>query len=866
MKTTTRKILLSLDFCFALMSARAQYVTIPDTNFVNWLNANGFSGCMMGNQMDTTCSAVVSVTFLNISNANIQDFTGISYFDSVKVFFCYSNLMTSFPNLPSQLNELYCSNNNLTSLPNLPPQLKVLYCSSNNLTSLPMLPSQLQALICDVNRLSSLPTLPPNLTALWTSFNPLDSLPILPASLLELKCDYDSLFSLPPLPPQLLNIYCSYNYLTSIPILPLSLCTLDCFENAINYLPQLPPSLVVLDCWSNQLDSLPILPNSLKALQCFNNHLSFLPQLPDSLIALSCGYNQLTNLPDLPYSLISLSCGYNQLTNLPDLPDSLNSLHIAANPINCLPPIKKIQYFNWSNTGITCLPNIITVNSANPSITTIPICDLFNSNNCHVYWNISGVNYGDTMSNCSIDQNEPFLKNIKLKLFQNGSLIQETFTSDLGQYSFDTDTGTYVYTVDTNSLPFLINCPPSGIQTSVLTIADSMDFNMDFGLQCKPGFDVGVTSIQRTSGRFRPGNNATVNILAGDISNHYNMHCATGVSGTVTVIINGPASYINATAGALTPVVTGNNLVYTISDFGTVNFQNDFSFVVQTDTTAQIGQQVCFDVSVTPLSGDNNTANNNYTQCFTVTNSYDPNEKEVYPSGSIDTSQNELTYTIYFQNTGNDTALHVYLLDTLDSDIDESSIQLLAYSHEPLVQVMGNVVKFNFPNINLPDSTTDEPNSHGYVQYRVRLNDGLVPGTVINNTAYIYFDFNAPVVTNTTFNQIDIITDLTHAPQPPKGEKGAVAEIYPNPVVSGGELKIIFTSPPTPLQKRGEPMLAIFNIYDFSGRNVFAKTVLSAPQTQSIALPPLAAGIYNCVFRYSNGSSHKKLVVINKEK
>jgi hypothetical protein len=50
------------------------------------------------------------------------------------------------------------------------------------------------------------------------------------------------------------------------------------------------------------------------------------------------------------------------------------------------------------------------------------------------------------------------------------------------------------------------------------------------------------------------------------------------------------------------------------------------------------------------------------------------------------------------------------------------------------------------------DSTNDEPNSHGYVQYKVKVKDNATVGTVINNTAFIYFDFNAPVVTNTTTN------------------------------------------------------------------------------------------------------------------
>src|SRR5204863_1735372 len=114
-----------------------------------------------------------------------------------------------------------------------------------------------------------------------------------------------------------------------------------------------------------------------------------------------------------------------------------------------------------------------------------------------------------------------------------------------------------------------------------------------------------------------------------------------------------------------------------------------------------------------------------------------------------------LTYTIHFQNTGNADAEHIYITDTLDANLDLSTFQLLAYSHRPLVQILdGGIARFNFPNINLPDSNSNEPASHGYVQYKIKMKDNATVGTQINNTAYIYFDFNAPVVTNTTINTV----------------------------------------------------------------------------------------------------------------
>ncbi len=878
------------------MSANAQYVTIPDANFVSWLNNNGYASCMNGNQMDTTCNAVINATTVNCASNNISDLTGISYFDNLITLGCTNNQLTALPGLPASLNNLYCDGNYLLILPTLPPALISLNCEANQLTSLPAIPASLNSLVCGDNQLTSfptipsslqvlhcndnlfttLPTLPNSLTNLDCASNDLTSLSALPATLTNLRCQSNILTSLPGLPASLGALQCEANQLTALPSLPLSLYFLDCGGNPLTVLPALPPSLSTLACWGNQLTSLQTLPASLIYFDCSNNQLNMLPSLPGLLRYLYCSNTQLTSLPLLPTTLNELYCDGNQLTSLPVLPSSLTYLEcrnnlltslpalpshmdwlaIQDNPnLTCLPPIDSIDEFNWYGTAVSCMPNIIYITvSALPPVTSFPLCDLINQNNCTVYWNLSGRAFTDANTNCVVDSNEFLQNNIKLNLYQGGSLLQQTFSDEMGRYSFDTDTGNYTYSVDTSGLPVIFNCPIAGFYATYVTSANSLFYNKDFSLECKPGFDVGVSSVVLTSGIFRPANFATVNVSAGDMSNLYNLHCAAGVNGTVRVIINGPASFSSIVAGALTPVVNGDTLIYTIADFGLVNMLTDFGISVQTDTTAQLGSQVCFNVTVLPLTGDNNTTNNNYTHCYTVVNSYDPNDKQVSPSGITDTSQHELTYTIRFQNTGNAPAQHIYILDTLDNDIDESSIQLLAYSHEPLVQVIGNVMKFNFPNINLVDSVTYEPNSHGYVQYRVKLNDGLVPGTVINNTAYIYFDFNSPVVTNTTFNQVDIVTDLTLPPRPLKGEM--VADIYPNPIVSGGELKIVFST-----GKEEEGMLAI---YDMSGRKVFAKSIFSSSQSQKVGLPLIAAGVYECVVSYAGGKMHKKMVISEK--
>ena len=68
--------------------------------------------------------------------------------------------------------------------------------------------------------------------------------------------------------------------------------------------------------------------------------------------------------------------------------------------------------------------------------------------------------------------------------------------------------------------------------------------------------------------------------------------------------------------------------------------------------------------------------------------------------------------------------------------------------------VNNNVLEFTFSNILLPDSNVNEQASHGSVMYTIRQNISNVIGDTIENTANIYFDFNAPVITNTAISPI----------------------------------------------------------------------------------------------------------------
>lgn len=143
-----------------------------------------------------------------------------------------------------------------------------------------------------------------------------------------------------------------------------------------------------------------------------------------------------------------------------------------------------------------------------------------------------------------------------------------------------------------------------------------------------------------------------------------------------------------------------------------------------------------------------------------MTCAYDPNDKQAFPMGYHDDhlilNGTEIEYLVRFQNTGNAPATNVLVTDTIDENLDLSSFSLMANSHSVVATIKPEirVIEFLFENIMLPDSTNNEPESHGFVSYLISPNESLEPGTEINNTANIYFDNNPPIITNTTWHTI----------------------------------------------------------------------------------------------------------------
>ena len=176
-----------------------------------------------------------------------------------------------------------------------------------------------------------------------------------------------------------------------------------------------------------------------------------------------------------------------------------------------------------------------------------------------------------------------------------------------------------------------------------------------------------------------------------------------------------------------------------------------------TDTAAIIGDTACFPVSVT--SDTVNPNNNEDTWCLIIDGPWDPNNKTV-SSPDMEMNGNTApdskhTYRVNFQNTGTAPAVNVYILDSISNKLNLETFEVLASSHDMTPQLVDErVIRFNFKDINLVDSNANEPESHGFLIYSIEMKESLPIGTEIHNTAHIFFDYNAPIVTthNSEYN------------------------------------------------------------------------------------------------------------------
>jgi uncharacterized repeat protein (TIGR01451 family) len=392
---------------------------------------------------------------------------------------------------------------------------------------------------------------------------------------------------------------------------------------------------------------------------------------------------------------------------------------------------------------------------------------------------ICGTVYFDANNNGVQDANTEFgIANAQVQLLFNGAIFT-TFTDQNGNYCIFRPAGTYIIRVAASVYQGgTVN--PASITLPATTVG-TVYSNNNFGVYFQPGscnLAVNLTPHTTVTAGFAAWYDVVVTNVGSSVT-----------SGTLNMFYDPTLVFTSSSPAQTTHNASTHTLTWNLANLypgQQVSFWVNFSAL----TTTAIGYPAFNLVNViTNNCNDVNLNNNVDTVHQVATASWDPNNKLVEPigdgvDGKIRANQ-EMFYTINFQNTGTAPAVNVVLHDDIETTLDISTFRMLEASHPYVVQIDGREVVWRFSNIMLPDSTNDEPNSHGYVRFAISQVPDLTQGTQITNSAAIYFDFNEPVLTNTALNTIDYSVSVENL------EAGnVVVALQPNPFKDFTTIKI----------------------------------------------------------------------------
>lgn len=440
---------------------------------------------------------------------------------------------------------------------------------------------------------------------------------------------------------------------------------------------------------------------------------------------------------------------------------------------------------------------------------------------------INGTVYHDANDNCIADGDlvlEGMIIRADLEPVQPGVQPYYATTDAFGMYMFDIPYGTYTLT-QTNNVNYGDHCNSGGI--SVTTNSSNMSsFNNDF-LDSLTSYVNANVHIWASAIRPGFGTRHYVNVR----------NIGAGLASGVLQVVY-PGSQLTYTTANPTPDnINGDTLSWDISNLGS-NYQ-----MVTIDGLASnvnLGDEVMICAEMITNETDIDPTDNLLCHTDIVTGSYDPNDKSVSPSGDITLEDNELDYLIRFQNTGTDTAFNIVVVDTISTLLNIGTFRLLGQSHDVEVEFVNeNIVKFVFADIMLADSNINEPLSHGYVQFRIEQTSTNVIGDEIENTAAIYFDFNEPIITNTT-------SSLIQAPSAIESLNSLDVNVYPNP----------FTDQVTIVS--GSNAIESVKIYNNLGQVIYSST--NNDKLITVNSSEWSKGIYMVELKSNDQVSIEKLV------
>ncbi len=358
--------------------------------------------------------------------------------------------------------------------------------------------------------------------------------------------------------------------------------------------------------------------------------------------------------------------------------------------------------------------------------------------------------YFDNNSNCVFDSGDYYNESAFTVAVDSNGIRMDTVSCTSGFfYSVRGATIGSVYTFVPISYSGGLNvsCPTTGYISDTILSGAYPNPVKYFGLSCSssPDFDLSIRST------------ACNTISFAYVTLAINNNSCNRQDATVTYKFN--PKYTFSSSSPWRTSISGNTVTWLLPNLTDSTPTTLIKILLRVPgPLLTIGDTVLSSCSVMPFLGDLDTLNNRIVRIDTIRSSYDPNYKEVSPFGNI-LPGDELTYTIHFENTGNDTAHNIYVLDTLPPQLDIETFRVVSASAVMMVGIQKagdyQIAKFDFPNIMLPDSS-----HHGFADgmftFKIQSKPTVIDGTVINNRAGIYFDDNPVVMTEYSYKKVGI--------------------------------------------------------------------------------------------------------------
>jgi uncharacterized repeat protein (TIGR01451 family) len=439
--------------------------------------------------------------------------------------------------------------------------------------------------------------------------------------------------------------------------------------------------------------------------------------------------------------------------------------------------------------------------------------------------------YNDINNTCSFDSSDsqPFFP--VLVQVDSNNIAVDTISTTAGFYYEAYGHPGDIYKFKIISLPgdMVPVCPSSGEVSDTLQSVVNATKYMGIGCGTSNVFDLAIQSSFLAN-----ANTAAASII---VNNNY----CIPQNGVLTMTFS--PKYIYSLSSIAPVSQIGNTVSWNLSGLSASFAQPIFLFVGLTHNgqLLTLGDTVQSSFSITPTIGDVNTANNFITRHDTVTAPSDPNAVYVSPSGCV-LPGTTLQYTVTFENLGNAPAENIYVMDTLSDGVNMQSMKILAASHLMNVTKVSNggynILKFEFPNINLPDSLS--PDRHGMVMYTIDMKNNFPIGSSVTNKAGIYFDYMPAVLTNVASTTACWPTNV-------------------NTTVSKQENILIYPNPATEdLTIKTDKQYTTYTISNSIGQ-VMMKNMINTIESK-VNIRPLAPGIYYISLKGEGSSDVRKFV------